>query len=123
MYNGKKNLIPLNKRPKEEALAIRRKGQKAATKARRIKRLFIDTFEKANNIKLTTEQKADLYSVYGKDIVKGLITIEDAVSFGIAFGAAVPGNTRGQNTYIKALEVVNKLKQDGISSDSEWGYL
>ena len=43
MYNGKKNLIPLNKRPKEEALAIRRKGQKAATKARRIKRLFIDT--------------------------------------------------------------------------------
>ena len=124
MYNGKKNLIPLTKRSKKDALAIRRKGQKAAVKARRIKRLFIDTFEKANNMKLTSEQKADLYQIYGKDIVKGIITIEDAVSFGIAFGAMSPDNTKGQNVYLKALEVINKIKTSNIKENfGEWGYM
>lgn len=99
--NGKDNLIPLNKRTKEEQKRITTAGGKASGVVRKEKATMRKAIEWLlnSNIKITKGTMYDVFKSYGIDISK--LNTTQLASLGLWYGA-VTGNASNFKTLMEA---------------------
>ncbi len=102
------NLIPLNKRTKEERRKIAKKGGIASGKARRKKKLLREIMDEIGESRLNTDEAKDIAKTLG--IRQKEVTYDVAVMFK-AVNEALDGN-------IKAMEFMRDTRGQSPKNDS-----
>lgn len=102
------NLIPLNKRTKEEQREIARKGGIASGKARRKKKLLRQILDEIGESRLNTDET--------KDIAKALSINKRDVTYDVAIMFKAVNEALGGN--IKAMEFIRDTRGQNNKNDN-----
>ena len=94
MANNKENLIPQNKRSKEEQKAIAKKGGIASGKARREKKAMRETLEALLSMPLRNDKAVDIEKIKSLTALNGKnITVQEAIMLA-QVQRAIKGDTK-----------------------------
>ena len=111
MADGRKNLIPLNQRTKEEQKEITTMGGKASGKVRQEKASILKSLKTVLNsdIRITKGAIYDKYMAMGIDISNK--SLAELMNLGLLYGA-IDGNATNYKT---AIECNNELAEESVS--------